>query len=400
MIPQFYRLFRAFRPDVVHTHRYVLRYTLLPMLFCRVPVRVHTVHNVAQKEVDRVGKLVHWIAFRLGGVVPVSISREVANTVRAVYGRSIHTPVIYNGIPTACFVLRAGRDNAKGEKDVVLLHVGRFAPQKNHLLLIEAFALAVKEYPTMQLWLVGDGPLQPAVERLVKEKGLEEKVLFLGIRDDVPKLLADSDVFILPSDWEGVPLTVLEAMAAGKPVIATAVGGVPELVEDGATGVLVPPRDPEALAQGILRLVKDPDLRRRMGKAARERALEHFDISRTAREYEALYLKLFKECGRAWCSLPGGLACSCGGQRYWWGGATITSRSVWVKLSAPRNWPVILTILHLKHAGQDMLTKKGSQSTSWLMDAKFTSPQLLCRKLLVIGINGCRLIIARIGRNS
>ncbi|MGB9662819.1 MAG: glycosyltransferase [Moorellaceae bacterium] len=299
MIPRLYRLFHTFRPDVVHTHLYVLRYALLPSLLCRVPVRVHTVHNVAQKEVDRVGKLVHWIAFRLGNVVPVSISREVANTVRAVYGRDIHTPVIYNGIPTARFITNAGQDNTKKGRDVVLLHIGRFAPQKNHLLLIEAFALAVKEHPTMQLWLIGDGPLRPAVEKTVVEMGLEGTVLFLGIRDDVPKLLADSDVFILPSDWEGVPLTVLEAMAAGKPVVATAVGGVPELVEDGVTGILVPPRNPEALAQGILRLAKDPHLRQRMGKAARERALERFDIARTAREYEALYLRLLKECGRA-----------------------------------------------------------------------------------------------------
>jgi glycosyltransferase involved in cell wall biosynthesis len=102
----------------------------------------------------------------------------------------------------------------------------------------------------------------------------------------------------LSSDYEGVPLSVLEAMAAGKPVIATAVGGVPELVEDGVTGVLVPPRNPEALARGILRLAKDADLRRRMGKAAQERALERFDISRTAREYEALYLNLLEKCGR------------------------------------------------------------------------------------------------------
>lgn len=299
MIPQLYRLFRAFRPDVVHTHRYVLRYTLLPMLFCRVPVRVHTVHSVAQKEVDRIGKLVHWIAFRLGGVVPISISREVANTVRAVYGRGIHTPVIYNGIPTTRFVSRAGRDNAKKEKNVVLLHVGRFAPEKNHLLLIEAFALALKEYPTMQLWLVGDGALRPAVERLVKEKGLDKMVLFIGVIPNVADFLADCDLFVLSSDWEGFGIVIAEAMAAGKPVIATAVGGVPELVEDGVTGILVPSRDPQALAQAILRLVKDPDLRQRMGKAAQERTLERFDIARTAREYEALYLKLLEECGRA-----------------------------------------------------------------------------------------------------
>ena len=298
MIPQLYRVFCSFRPDVVHTHLYVLRYTLLPALFCRIPVKVHTVHTVAQKEVDGVGKLVHRIAFRLANVVPVSISQEVANTVQTVYGRGIYTPVIYNGIPITRFVSSARQDNAKKEKDVVVLHVGRFAPPKNHLLLVEAFALAVKEYPKMRLWLVGDGPLRPAVEKVVKEKGLDNKILFIGVVPNVEDFLADCDVFVLSSDFEGFGIVIAEAMAAGKPVVATGVGGVPELVEDGVTGILVPPCNPEALAKGILRLAKDSDLRQRMGKAAQERALERFDIARTAREYEALYLRLLKECGQ------------------------------------------------------------------------------------------------------
>ncbi len=151
----------------------------------------------------------------------------------------------------------------------------------------------------MELWLVGDGPLRPVVEKTVVEMGLEGRVLFLGVRNDVPKLLACSDVLVLSSEYEGAPLTVLEARQAGKPVIATAVGGVPELVEDGVTGILAPPRNPEALAQGILRLAKDADLRQRMGKAAQQWALERFDIARTAREYEALYLRLLREWGRA-----------------------------------------------------------------------------------------------------
>lgn len=294
MMLQLYHIFRVFHPDIVHTHLSVLRYTLLPAFFCHVPLRVHTIHNVAQKEVDRIGKLVNWIAFRLGNVVPVSISLAIANTIRTVYGKDIHTPVIYNGIPTGVFVSSPELENTKGEKDVVLLHVGRFAPQKNHLLLIETFALAVKEYPRMQLWLVGDGPLRSEMEMHVKEKNLDKIVVFIGVVPNERDFLADCDLFVLSSDWEGVPLTVLEAMAASKPVIATAVGGVPELVENGVTGILVPPRDPEALAQVIIRLAKDPDLRQRMGEAAQKRALDRFDISQTAKEYEALYLRLLK----------------------------------------------------------------------------------------------------------
>lgn len=296
MIPQLCHLFRNLHPEVVHTHLYVLRYTLLPMLLCHVPVRVHTVHNVAQKEVDLFGKIVHHIAFRIGGVLPVSISQEVARTIRAVYGQDIRTPVIYNGIPTARYSsFKAMKDGVIEGKDLILLHIGRFAPQKNHHLLIEAFAMAVKEYPAMRLWLVGDGPLRPMVEKLVEEKRLEKKIVFFGIRDDVPELLAKADVFVLSSDWEGVPLTILEAMAAGRPVVATAVGGLPELIEDGVTGFLVPPRDPDALAQAILRLAKDRTLRLRMGKEARKQAVERFDIAQTARAYEELYLRLL-EC--------------------------------------------------------------------------------------------------------
>lgn len=295
MILQLYRLFRDYRPDVVHTHRYVLRYTLLPTILCHIPVRVHTVHNIAQKEVDWIGKIVHWIAFHFVGIVPVSISQEVADTVKDIYGQNLYTPVIYNGIPTHRFVHQSKEANIKKENDLVLLHIGRFEQQKNHRLLVEVFRYTIKEYPQMQLWLMGDGSLKPDIEEFVKRNGLDKKVLFLGIRNDVPEVLSKSDIFILSSNWEGVPMSILEAMAAGKPVIATKVGGIPELVKDGETGILVSPGDKETLAQAILRLAKDPELRQRMGKEGQRRAIERFDIAQTSREYEALYLKLLRK---------------------------------------------------------------------------------------------------------
>lgn len=294
MIPQLCRVFRTFRPDVVHTHRYVLRYALIPMLLFRVPVRVHTVHSVAQKEVDRIGKLVHWVSFRLCGVVPVSISQEVARTVRSIYGLGIDIPVIYNGVFTERFAFSSSQNKPRVNNKIVLLHVGRFAPPKNHMLLVEAFSRALKEYSSMELWLVGDGPLRPAVEDAVRERGLERSVVFWGIIPRVEEVLRDADIFILSSDWEGLPLVAVEAMAAGKPVISTSVGGVPELVEKEVTGFLVPPKDPDALASAILRLARDPQLRKQMGLAAKKHAVERFDISRTIRLYEDLYLKLWR----------------------------------------------------------------------------------------------------------
>ena len=296
IIPNLYHLFQTFKPDVVHTHLYVLHYVFLVMLLCRIPVRVHTIHSIVQMEMGRLIKLAQWIIFRMGGVVPVSISLEVANTVRDFYGRSIRTPVIFNGVPIAKFVSAAGQVRGKKRKEIMLLHIGRFVPLKSHLLLIEAFDLSIKEFPWIQLWLVGEGELRPAVERVVLEKGLQTKVSFLGLRDNVFNLLADCDFFVLPSDYEGCPLTVLEAMAAGKPVVATRVGGIPELIDDGLTGFLVPPHDPEALARAILRLAKNHELCKSMGQAGQRKALKKFDISQAARGYETLYLKLLKKC--------------------------------------------------------------------------------------------------------
>lgn len=298
MVLALHRLFHSFKPDVVHTHLSSLRYTLLPMLLCCVPVRIHTVHTVARNETDWIGKPIRWIAFRFFDVVPVSICRNVAKTIRAIYGRRLRTPVIPIGIPTGQFACTGRHWGGDEEPDVVLVHIGRFSPEKSHLLLIESFAMAVKQYDTMHLWLVGDGELRPVVEDQVSKRGLQEKVSFLGIRANVAKLYAEGHLLILPSNWEGSPQVIMEAMAAGLPVIATAVGGVPEMVEDGITGILVPPRDSESLTQAILQLATAPKLREKMGDAAIERAKERFDIGNTVARYERLYLSLLQSYRR------------------------------------------------------------------------------------------------------
>jgi len=298
MVPRLHRLFRTFKPDIVHTHLYALRYALIPMIFCRVPARFHTVHSIAQKEVDTLGRIVHHLAFRIGGVIPISISEEVARTVEEVY--KVQTSIIYNGVPIRHFQgaekVRSIYRKREGIKDseVVFLHVGRFSPEKNHRLLVEAFAQAMEECSNLKLLLVGDGELRPDIEKIVKKKRLEPNIRFLGSRQDIPELLSTCDIFILSSDWEGAPMTILEAMAAGKPVIATAVGGVPELVKDGVTGILVPPQDIQALSGAMIRLAGDSILREVMGKRGREYALERFDVNLIARQYEELYLKILK----------------------------------------------------------------------------------------------------------
>ncbi len=292
VIFELYKILRTFQPHVVHMHRYGLTYGLLPVLLCRVPARIYTMHGPAEKDVKLMARLINRIGFRFGGVLPVCVSQRVKESVIRVYGKHIDAPVIYNGINTSRFLSVGFK--AKSGDDLILLHIGRFHPEKNHFNLITGFELAVKEYSNMQLWLVGDGPLRVTVEKAVKEKRLEEKVRFLGVRSDIPELMAQADIFLLPSDYEGLPLTLLEAMAAGKPVIATDVAGS-ELIIDNQTGLLVPVRSPEALAKAILYLAKNPSLREQMGRLARKVALENFDISRMVREYESLYMKTLEE---------------------------------------------------------------------------------------------------------
>jgi glycosyltransferase involved in cell wall biosynthesis len=301
VLRQLNALFRQYRPAVAHTHIIGLNYAYPLMLRYRTPARVHTVHNLAQREMGvRVGAWVRQLAFRyrLGGVVPVAVADEVRATIQQLYGYP-DPPLIPNGIPTDEYApnpdTRAQWRQAHGiePRATVVTHIGRFAFQKNHALLVEAFAQVRSDAP-LYLLLVGGGELENAVREQVAGLGLQERVRFLGVRADVADILRASDVFVLSSRWEGNPLSVMEAMAAGLPVVSTAVGGVPELVREGVTGLLVPSEDAGALAQALQALVDDPARRQAMGSAARQHAVAHFDIRHTARGYEQLYETLLR----------------------------------------------------------------------------------------------------------
>jgi glycosyltransferase involved in cell wall biosynthesis len=189
--------------------------------------------------------------------------------------------VVHNAVDVRSFSPTGRRG---GTADVI--GVGRFAYPKDFMTLLEAVRLV--EAPC-HVRLAGDGPALSAVESAVLRDGLSQRVELLGARADVPDLLARSDVFVLSSRSEGFPVSVLEAMAAGLPVVATDVGGVAEAVEDGETGFLVPTADPEAFARALDRLLVDGELRRRMGAAGRARALSLFDVSGYRAAYGELY---------------------------------------------------------------------------------------------------------------
>ena len=168
----------------------------------------------------------------------------------------------------------------------VITMVGRLVPQKDPMTLLRACQLLKEDF---RLVIVGNGELRGDMEYFVRKNGLSSKVYFTGEREDIPEILAASNVFVLSSRWEGLSRAIIEAMMFGLPVVATDVGGTAELVEDGITGFLVPAQDPAALAQALDQLLKDEMLRNSMGSVGRERALERFSLPRMLMETQTVY---------------------------------------------------------------------------------------------------------------
>lgn len=292
MYSKMQRVFRAFRPEIVHTHMQVLRYAFPSMLLHKPRLMLHTVHNLAEHELEWRGRALQRVAYRCG-VKPIGVAHEVARSVERLYNRSCQ--VIWNCVPTKLYrhpqIGRADwrAQNGFGQDDVLFVCVARLAPQKNHLLLLHAFARGPAADERARLLLVGAGPLLPRLQAEAKRLGLADKVRFLGSRTDIPDLLGAMDVFVLSSDWEGAPVALMEAMAAGLPVIATAVGGVPESFQDQKEGFLLRPGDASGITDAMMLLLRSGDARRSMGVAASARAQEKFDVAKMVRAYEDLY---------------------------------------------------------------------------------------------------------------
>jgi glycosyltransferase involved in cell wall biosynthesis len=176
-----------------------------------------------------------------------------------------------------------------GDDDPVLVVIGRLEPQKGHRVLLEALPPIRREFPGVRVVFVGEGGLRTELEQHVAGSGLADVVRFVGQQSNVVDWLALADVTVLPSFYEGLPLAAIEALAAGRPMVATAVDGTPEVVVDGATGLTVPPGDPTQLARAICRLLGDPSLGEKLALAGRDWVLERFAEDRQVGRTEALY---------------------------------------------------------------------------------------------------------------
>jgi glycosyltransferase involved in cell wall biosynthesis len=171
--------------------------------------------------------------------------------------------------------------------------VAALRPEKNHELFLRVAARVSDRAPKCHFLIVGDGELRAPLEELTQQLGLQQRVHFLGTRSDIPEVIALMDIVVLTSKMEASPVTILEAMACGKPFVAPRVGSIPETIVDGTTGVLVEPGDEEGLARGVLRLLDDPRLARQWGQAARQRVVERYSLETMVQRYEQLLMRLF-----------------------------------------------------------------------------------------------------------
>lgn len=288
---------RAERPAIFHAHLswpLACKYGVLAAWLARVPAIVAT----AQLYVELRGNQRHPIALR-----PLHRIIAVSEAVKARYAEDLRIParkliVVRNGIrvprsgPTPNPALRA--ELVRGRPDYVVLTPARLHEQKGHAILLAAAV----QVPDATFVLAGEGPLRAALEQQAHDLGVAQRCVFLGHRSDVPDLLAAADLLVLPSLFEGLPVSVLEAMAAERPVVATAIGGTDEAVTHELNGLLVPPGDPAALAAAIHRVRVDPALAHRLAAAGRGRLEREFSSATTAREVMKVYDEVMAQGGR------------------------------------------------------------------------------------------------------
>jgi glycosyltransferase involved in cell wall biosynthesis len=292
------------RPDLVHVHgQFAGGWGRIAAWLAHMPRLVYTPHAVQIRSrplrplyalSERLlGRLCHAVIYVSEAGRRVALARGWARPEQAV--------VIHNGVDAAALRRQAAaaEDPRSGlglpPTRPVVLQVGRLHPQKGPDILLAAARAVLARRPETTFLLAGDGPWRTALARALQAGGLTENVRILGWRADVPALMAASEVVVLPSRWEGLPYALLEAMALARPCVATTVGGCPEAIESGVSGLLIPPQDPDALAEAILALLADPAWARALGEAAAQRVAQCFSLERSVAQTVALYERLLEE---------------------------------------------------------------------------------------------------------
>lgn len=300
LYPRLVRLFRHIRPSIVHTRNLAALEAVVPAWFAGAPVRIHGEHGRDVGDLDGSNRKYQRIRriYRPWVNRYVALSKDLegylVDRVGVARGRVAQ---IYNGVDTLRFSPSKERTTVAGCPFAhaglrVIGTVGRLQAVKDQATLARAFTVAARDPvigSSLRLVIAGDGPLRAEIERIIFEAQLQDRVWFAGERVDVPEILRGLDCFVLPSLAEGISNTILEASASGVPVIATRVGGNPELLDDGVTGVLVPPGDVTAMAAAIVGVLSNPVRAQSLACAGRDSTLRRFSLDRMVQNYLALY---------------------------------------------------------------------------------------------------------------
>ena len=308
-----------YKPDIVHSWLYDANVSarLATIFFRHIPVVTSLQNPDYEPDVARAAnwnpaKVVRLrqldkLAATLKPTHFVACSEFVKKSFQQYLGISDErATVIYNSVNPETLQSRPGqaeglrRSLGLPQDAFIILNVGRLDPQKNHSLMFEGLKLAALAMPNAHLLLAGAGPLEAALRTKAKDTGVGERVLFLGRRDDIPALLEAADVFLFPSHFEGLPVALIEAMYKGLAVITSRNEILSEVVDDGRTGLLVDPNSADDLADALVKLHSQPDLRKSLGTAAREEAIIRFSVAATIAKWESLYRMIHNKKKGSW----------------------------------------------------------------------------------------------------
>ncbi len=305
IIKELMALIREKEIDIVHTHLYHANmYGRAAALATRVPV-VATEHNVYKSYKRKRSVINRLLAKKTDAMI--AVSRAVKDEIcKRDSIDSAKVEVIYNGIEVERFKVPDAQEKRSAktalgiEPDIRLAGtISRLSKQKGHTYLLRAFVELTSLFPDLRLLIVGSGPLEAELKSEAKEFGLSESVIFLGARRDVPEILKALDIFVMPSLWEGFPVSLLEAFATALPVVVSPVGGVADAVEDSVSGLFVEPEDVEGLVVQTSKLLNDNEMASRLGKEARKIVEKRFSVSTMLASMTNLYNEVLGKRGAA-----------------------------------------------------------------------------------------------------
>jgi len=301
IVLELYRLMKKKQIHVVRTHRYRSNlYGRLAAFLAGVPVIIASVHDNYRTDKRPKRRIMNRILSKITDKI-VAVSEDVKeDIIRYDSINPSKIDVIPNGIDVERFnpeknTTDIRKEFSLEEDDIVIGFIGRIVPAKGLKYLLNALPYLKKEFKSIKLLIVGEGSLVEELKERAKKNNIFDNILFTGRRRDIPEILASINIFVMPSIAEGLPNALLEAMAMGKPIVTTEVGGIPEIVKNGFNGLLVPPRDTLSLSKAIKELISNDRLAAKLGQAARDLVHDNLSIKAIAQKWQSLYLSILKE---------------------------------------------------------------------------------------------------------